>query len=84
MSLLNMSHINMKKFSVDYIPKINAANSVEFRGMKNRAKLEGFFYFIIPCVLWEKIEFHLSEIFQTKWIAWNKVIRKIFASSSIL
>lgn len=51
MSLLNMSHINMKKFSVDYIPKINAANSVEFRGMKNRAKLEGFFYFIIPCVL---------------------------------
>lgn len=55
MSLLNMLHINMKKISVDYIPKINGASSVEFRGMKNRAKLEVFFFLHYSlCVSCEK------------------------------
>lgn len=55
MSLFNILHINMKKCSVDYIPKKNAVSSVEFKGMKNRANLEGFFYCIISrCVSCEK------------------------------
>lgn len=45
-----MLHINTKKCSVDYIPKINAVSSVEFRGMKNRAELEGFFTALFPAV----------------------------------
>lgn len=44
MSVLNVLNINMKKRSVDYIRKINAVSSVEFGGMKNRAKLEFFLF----------------------------------------
>lgn len=41
MRLLNMLHINMKKCSVGYIPKINVVSSVEF--MKNTAKVKWLF-----------------------------------------
>lgn len=64
MSLLNMSHINMKKFSVDYIPKINAANSVELRGMKNRAKLEVFFTPLFPVCCEKKLSFTSVKYFR--------------------
>lgn len=52
MSPLNVLNINMKKRSVDYIRKINAVSSVEFGGMKNRAKLEFFLFTALFPAVW--------------------------------
>lgn len=75
----------MKKWPIDYIPKINAVSSVEFKGMKNRTKLKGFIHCIISCqVSCEKICVSPRGNISDKMHSMEQSYRKIFAASSIL